>query len=142
VGANVHISWLDPHKVRSMTVVGSRKMLVFDDVDTSARVKVYDKGISKVQVQPGSEESPLGSHRTFEEFQLLVRAGEMTVPKIDFPEPLQAECRHFVDCVRDATRPLTDGREALRVVGALEAAQASLERRGAWVAVGAPGAGG
>lgn len=131
VGANVHISWLDPRKVRAMTIVGSRKMVVYDDVNPDARVTVYDKGFTK----SSAEGSPLGSHRDFAEFQLLLRAGDITIPRIDFKEPLQLECRHFADCIRTGAPPVTGGEEALRVVKALEAAQRSLEQRGQWTAV-------
>jgi predicted dehydrogenase len=135
VGANVHISWLDPRKVRAMTVVGSKKMIVYDDVDSDAPIKVYDKGITRraesAQAIGGS--SPSG----FAEFRFLTRAGDVVIPKLDFAEPLRTECRHFVDCIINRKRPLTDGEEALGVVQVLEAAEQSLARRGERVAVGA-----
>jgi predicted dehydrogenase len=130
VGANVHISWLDPLKVRAMTVVGSRKMVVYDDVSSDARITVYDKGVSRTPTSgPGVGES-LGSYETFAEFQLLLRAGDVLIPKVEFEEPLRLEMQHFVDCIRSGETPLTDGRHALGVVRVLEMAQRSLSAGG------------
>ncbi len=127
VGANVHISWLDPLKVRRMTVVGSEKMVIYDDVSADARITVYDKGVSRtVRGAPRDIAESLGSYETFGEFQMLLRAGDVLIPKVDFGEPLLVECQHFVDCVRSGDTPLTDGRDGLRVVRVLEAAQRSL----------------
>ena len=124
VGANVHISWLDPNKLRRMTVVGSQKMVIYDDVSADAKVLVYDKGVSK---KP--KEESLGRFESFGEFQLLLRAGDVLIPKIDFVEPLKLECQHFVDCIESGNQPLTDGRDGLKVVQMLEAAQASLDSK-------------
>ena len=124
VGANIHISWLDPLKVRRMTVVGSDKMVVYDDVSADAKVVVYDRGVTKLLRDRA--EASLGAYRSYAEFQLLLRAGDVLIPKIDFTEPLMRECQHFVDCIRDGTTPLADGRQGLMVVRALEAAQRSL----------------
>jgi predicted dehydrogenase len=131
VGANVHISWLDPLKVRRMTVVGSEKMVVYDDVSADARITVYDKGVSRTArgKRPDVAES-LGSYETFSEFQTLLRAGDVLIPKIDFSEPLIAECQHFLDSVRSGEAPLTDGHNGRRVVRVLEAAQRSLTNGG------------
>ena len=123
VGANVHISWLDPNKLRRMTVVGSEKMVIYDDVSADAKVMIYDKGVSK---KPKGE-APLGRFENFGEFQLLLRAGDVVIPKIDFAEPLKLECQHFVDCILSGKQPITDGRDGLQVVRMLEAAQASLK---------------
>ena len=128
VGANVHISWLDPFKIRRMTVVGSEKMIVFDDVSADARITIYDKGVKRTR-RPDAEIS-LGSYETFAEFQLLLRAGDVLIPKVPFTEPLLLECQHFVDCIRSGERPLTDGESGLRVVTVLEAAQASMAAGG------------
>jgi predicted dehydrogenase len=133
VGANIHISWLDPQKVRLMTVVGSRKMIVYDDTQPDNRVAIYDKGVDRVGGDPSR--SGLGSFETFDQFQLLHRAGDVLIPKVDFTEPLQVQGQHFVDCIRDGTVPLTDGRSGLAVVEALEAAQRSMEQGGVAVEV-------
>jgi predicted dehydrogenase len=124
IGANIHISWLDPLKVRRMTVVGSEKMVVYDDVSADAKVIVYDRGVTK-RLKDRSEAS-LGAYRSYGEFQLLLRAGDVLIPKVDFTEPLKLECQHFVDCIRTGATPLADGRQGLMVVRALEAAQRSL----------------
>jgi predicted dehydrogenase len=129
VGANVHISWLDPFKIRRMTVVGSEKMIVYDDVSADARITIYDKGVARTR-RPETQES-LGSYETFAEFQLLLRAGDVLIPKVDFAEPLLVECQHFIDCIRSGERPINDGEAGLRVVSVLEAAQNSLMAGGA-----------
>lgn len=124
-GVNIHISWLDPRKVRLMTVVGSKKMVIYDDVSSDAKIQIYDKGVTK---QTNSQS--LGDFNSFGEFQLLLRAGDVLIPKIAFVEPLRVECQHFVDCIINNSRPITDGWEGLRVVQVLEAAQRSLEHEG------------
>ena len=124
IGANVHISWLDPLKVRRMTVVGSEKMVVYDDVSADAKVVVYDRGVTKRLLDASA--ASFGAYRSYGEFQLLLRAGDVLIPKIDFSEPLKLECQHFVDAIRTHTHPRTDGRHGLRVVRALEMAQRSM----------------
>lgn len=120
--AHIHASWLDPSKTRQMTLVGSDKMIVYDDVDPEAKIKIYDKGVYK-------------RGDAFGEFQLRVRSGDLFIPRIDLTEPLQYECAHFVECIREGKPPRADGENGLRVVRVLEAAQQSLERDGASVAV-------
>lgn len=126
VGAQVHISWLDPQKVRRMTVVGSRKMVVYDDVSTDAKIVIYDRGVDRIP----TSDSPR-DFNTFAEFQLLPRRGDVLIPALDFPEPLRLECQHFIECILEGNRPLTDGYHGLAVVKVLEAAQRSLEKGGA-----------
>ena len=128
---HIHSSWLDPNKVRKMTIVGSRKMVVYDDVSSDAKIQVYDKGIDK-----GSIDTGMGRYDDFGKFQLIQRAGDLLIPKIDFVEPLKAECTHFIECVKDGKKPLTDGKNGLRVVKVLEAAQKSLENGGKVVKIG------
>ena len=120
--AHVQASWLDPSKVRRLTIVGSEKMIVYDDVDNEAKVKIYDKGVYR----KGS---------AYGEFQVRVHSGDIHIPRIDMTEPLRNECAHFVECVRTGQRPRTDGACGLRVVRVLEAAQRSLEQGGASVQV-------
>ena len=139
VGANVHISWLDPQKVRRMTVVGSEKMVVYDDVSADARVTVYDKGVSGPRRCASGAES-LGTYETFGQFQLLHRAGDVLIPTVEFTEPLHLECQHFVDCIRSGEVPLASGENGLQVVRVLEAAQRSLMNDGAAEPVGPNGA--
>jgi predicted dehydrogenase len=121
--AHVHVSWLDPHKLRKFTVVGSRKMVVFDDMEASEKVRIYDKGVDRA-----GEVVSYGD-------ALTVRSGDILIPKISLQEPLKLECQHFVDCVRDRKTPLTDGEDGLRVVRVLQAAQRSLQAGGAPVAL-------
>jgi len=127
--AHVHVSWLDPHKLRKFTVVGSQKMVVFDDMEASEKIRIYDKGVDK-----GGEIVPYGD-------ALTVRSGDILIPKISLQEPLTLECRHFVDCIRERKKPLTDGTDGLKVVKVLAAAQASLAQGGAPVPVAGATAG-
>ena len=121
--AHVHVSWLDPHKLRKFTVVGSQKMVVFDDMEASEKIKIYDKGVDRA-----GEVVSYGD-------ALTVRNGDILIPKISLQEPLKLECTHFVDCVRERKTPLTDGVGGLRVVKVLDAAQKSLKAGGAPVAI-------
>lgn len=132
VGAHLHLGWLDPRKVRLMTLVGSKKMLVYDDVSLDAKVQIYDKGIVQLH-------DYLESPDSFAKFQLQIRTGDLVVPALKFNEPLQAECRHFIDCVRTGRRPNTDGTNGLKVVRVLEAAEQSLRRGGEPVRLDANG---
>jgi len=117
--AHVHLSWLDPCKVRRITIVGSRKMVVYDDVESLEKVKIYDKG---VECPPYTD--------TFGDFQFAYRYGDITIPNIRFTEPLRLECDHFLKCILTHKRPQTDGYDGLRVVKIIEAAQESLRNSG------------
>ena len=127
--AHVHVSWLDPHKLRKFTVVGSQKMVVFDDMEASEKIRIYDKGVDK-----GGQIVGYGD-------ALTVRSGDILLPKISLQEPLTLECRHFVDCIRERKQPLTSGEDGLKVVKVLAAAQASLAQGGAPVPIAATTAG-
>lgn len=130
VTANIHVSWLDPNKVRRMTVVGSAKMVVYDDVATDYKVRVYDRGITRQNLS-----ASLGEFDSFGNFQLIQRAGDMLMPKVEFVEPLKVQCQHFVDCIVKNQKPLSDGENGLQVVRILEAAQRSMEAGGVMVEV-------
>jgi predicted dehydrogenase len=117
--ALIHASWLDPNKVRRMTVVGDKKMAVFDDIETLEKIKVYDKGVDK----PGYSD-------TFGEFHFSYRYGDMFSPWIKESEPLKTECQHFLECIKQGKKPKTDGENGLKVVRILEAATASLNNGG------------
>lgn len=121
IHAHVHVSWLDPAKVRRTTIVGSRKMVVYDDTASDRKLEIYDKGIDRRRI-----DRDLGRYETFGEFQFIQRAGDIVIPVVRFPEPLEVECRHFLDCIRDGVPPRSDGFSGARVVAVLEAAQASL----------------
>jgi predicted dehydrogenase len=115
VQAHIHVSWLDPCKVRRITVVGSKKMVVYDDVEPLEKIKVYDKGVDK----PDHTD-------TYGEFQLSYRYGNITIPQIPAHEPLKLECAHFAECIVNERTPRSDGHSGLRVVKVLEGAQISL----------------
>jgi predicted dehydrogenase len=118
--ADIRVSWLDPCKIRRYTVVGSHKMLVYDDVDPDNKIMIYDKGVDK---PPYSD--------TEAEFHLSYRYGEAVPYPVRWVEPLQQECRQFLDCIRQGTEPCSCGRNALQVIKILEAAQYSLLNGGA-----------
>ncbi len=121
---HVHASWLDPSKVRRMTVVGSKRMVVYDDLATEGKIRIYDKGVLIG-----------GNHRVYGEFQYRLHSGDINIPKIDMSEPLRNECAHFVECIREGKQPRTDGENGLRVVTVLEWAERSMRKRGAPVQV-------
>jgi predicted dehydrogenase len=115
--AHVHVSWLDPHKVRRVTVVGSSKMAVLDDQEPTEKLRVYDKGVDAGSVVDFAR-------------SLSVRSGDIWIPRIEGSEPLTLECRHFLECVRTRGRPRSDGRDGARVIRVLEAASRSLAEGG------------
>jgi len=121
--AHIHLSWLDPHKTRRTTIVGSKKMVVFDDMEPTDKVRIYDKG---VDIKPQAV--------AYEDY-LHVRFGDVLIPHIGSSEPLRVECQHFLDCVRTGNRPMSDGRQGLQVIRVLAAAQRSLDLDGAPVPV-------
>ncbi len=110
--AHMHLSWLDPHKARTFTVVGSKRMATFDDMDVERKVTVYDKGFDE-------------SADTYGEY--ITRSGDVWSPRIPNREPLRIECEHFIECVRENRAPRSDGKSGLRVVRVLEAAQNALD---------------
>ena len=124
--AHVNVNWLSPVKVRRTLLGGSRRMVVFDDLEASEKIKVYDRGIS---VNPSPENV----------YQMLIgyRAGDMWAPQLPLGEALQTEARHFIDCIEQRRTPTTDGHAGLRVVRLLEAATISMAQRGALVPIAA-----
>ena len=119
--AHIHVSWLAPVKIRRIVLSGSQQMIVYDDVETSEKVRIYDKGVSVV---PASQDDI---------YRMLVqyRMGDMHSPSIEHVEALQTESRHFIDCVRRGTAPTTSGAFGLQIVRLLEAADASMKAGGA-----------
>ena len=117
--AFLHNSWLDPYKIRKMTLVGSKKMLVYDDIETNEKIKIFDKCI---KVPP--------YYDTFAEFHFSYRYGDIYSPRIEEYEPLERECSHFIECVQNNTSPISDGYDGLKVVTILEAANASIKNSG------------
>lgn len=124
IGAHFHVAWMDPRKVRGMTLVGSKTMLVYDDVSSDAKITIYDKGITDL-------DDFLKSPESFSDFQFRLRAGDMRVPAIRFDEPLFNECQHFIESIQTGTKPLTDGQNGMRVVRVLHACQRSVQQNGA-----------
>src|SRR3954452_12981158 len=117
--AHVSVNWLSPIKVRQTFIGGSRKMIVYDDVETTEKIKIYDKGITL-------NESPEKAHQ----FRIGYRAGDMWAPHIPAKEALQTEVEHFVDCLRNGNHPISSGITGLRVVEILEAASQSIRAQG------------
>jgi predicted dehydrogenase len=117
---HIHVNWLAPVKLRTTLISGSEKMIVYDDVPVSEKVKVYDKGIA---IQNGSAENI---------YRMLIsyRAGDVWIPTLDVTEALYTEAVHFVHCIQTRERPLTDGEAGLQVVRILEAATESMKNRG------------
>jgi predicted dehydrogenase len=115
--AFVASSWLDPDKIRKMTVVGSKKMLVYDDVQVTEKIRVYDKSVERP-----------AHYDTYAEFPYSYKYGDITIPLIGGEEPIRAELAHFLECIQNDTPPLSDGINGLKVVKVLEAAQESLDQ--------------
>lgn len=128
---HVHVNWLAPAKVRRTIIGGSRRLLIYDDMEPSEKIRVYDKG---VDILPGD---PDETERVYEAL-VQYRSGDMYAPKIDQKEALATEVEHFVDCVRSGQKPESDGRSGLRVVRILDAAQRSMVSNGAPVPIGKP----
>src|ERR1044072_2589125 len=118
--AIIQSSWLDPRKVREMTIVGSKRMIVYDDVAPLEKIRIYDARV----------ESP-ARYDTFAEFQYAYHYGDMYVPYVKQEEPLKIECQHFLDCINPSRVPLTSGEIGMELVRILEAASVSLQRGGA-----------
>jgi predicted dehydrogenase len=112
VAAHLHLSWLDPHKERRFTIVGSRRMATFDDMAAERKITVYDKGFDE-------SAEPYG--------EFVARSGDVWSPQVPNAEPLRLECEHFVECVREGREPISGGRNGLAVVRVLEGLQASLD---------------
>ena len=122
--ASIQNSWLDPSKVRDMTFVGTKKMLVYDDMEPTEKIKIYDK---RVKVPP--------HYDTFAEFQYAYHYGDMYAPYLKMVEPLKVECQHFLDCIKTGAKAESSGLEGLEVVRILEAASESLKNGGGKVEI-------
>jgi predicted dehydrogenase len=118
---NVHVSWLDPKKVRQITIVGDKQMVAWDDLDIEGPIKLYDKYVERTSVY----------YETYGEFQLLSREGNIMIPKIGFNEPLKNQALYFIDCIQTKADPvLANARRAYDVVRTLRAVQESINRKG------------
>lgn len=116
---HIHVSWLEPCKVRRLTVVGDEKMVVYNDVAAEEKLRIYDKGVIKTT-----------SSGDYADFQLSYHYGGVTIPAVPGGEPLKIELNHFIDCIRTGATPRSDGLSGLRVVKVLEAAEKSLQNGG------------
>ncbi len=122
--ANLHVSWADPRKVRQITIVGEKKMLVWDDLDPMGAVKVYDKSVERTSKY----------YESYGEFQLLSREGSIIIPKISLAEPLKAQGQYFIECIQSGRPPvLADARRGAQVVRTLAAIQRSMDQNGSLV---------
>ncbi len=122
---HIHVSWADPDKVREVVVVGSKKRIVFNDLNNLERVRIFEKGVSPSQTDVNG----------FGEFQFLMRDGDIISPKVEASEPLKNQCAHFLDCIAKGVKPLSDGRNGLDVVRVLVAIDESVKRNGVPVEV-------
>ncbi len=113
LAAHLHLSWLDPHKERRFTVVGSKRMATFDDMELERKLTIYDKGFDERADSYG---------------EYITRAGDIRCPRVPNTEPLRLECEHFIDCIREGRTPRSDGESGLRVVRVLESLQRELDR--------------
>jgi predicted dehydrogenase len=120
--AHIHMSWLAPAKLRRTTIIGSEKMVIYDDTESVEKVKIYDQGVVK-------------NPEDFGQFQLTYRAGDVISPHIDIVEPLRSECMDFINAIRNNTEPKSDARFGLEVVKIIEAAQQSMQSRGTAVKI-------
>ena len=123
--ANLHVSWLDPYKIRKVTVIGDRRMVVFDDVATDEKLRLFDKGASYDSAAAEARGTEYG------EYKAIVRDGDIVIPNLRSTEPLKEEVSHFLECCRSGSKPETDADSGKRVVAVLEAASESLRQGGA-----------
>ena len=117
--AFIRNSWIDPNKIRSMIFVGTKKMLIYDDISPNEKIKIYDKGVEKPSY-----------YDTFGEFQFSYRYGDIHIPHVKQHEALRKECSHFIECIESSSTPRSDGISGMRVIRAIEAANESLRNQG------------
>ncbi|MEW6606253.1 MAG: Gfo/Idh/MocA family oxidoreductase [bacterium] len=121
---NIHVSWIDSNKVREIVVVGSKKRIVFDDLNPLEPVRVFEKGVTLE-----------GTYDGFGEFKLALRDGDIISPKVQMIEPLKTQCQHFLNCITHNQTPFTDGKSGVKVVKVLRAIEESLAKNGVAVNV-------
>ena len=131
---HLHASWLHPRKTREVTVIGEKRMLTFDDMSLTEPLRIYDKQVSEERSNPSFVDS-------FATFRMVVREGDISIPKVQASQPLRNECDHFLGCIERGETPITDGREGLAVVRVLDAINRSIREGGREIAV-APARGG
>jgi predicted dehydrogenase len=126
--ASIQSSWLEPRKIREMTIVGTRRMIVYNDLETHGKIRIYDM---RVECPP--------HYDSFADFHFSYHYGDTYIPYLKQGEPLKAECQHFLDCIQNGNRPLTSGYDGLELVRILEAASTSLKGHGSPVTFSHPG---
>ncbi|MEK7773034.1 MAG: Gfo/Idh/MocA family oxidoreductase, partial [Deltaproteobacteria bacterium] len=126
--ANIHVSWADPYKVREVVAVGSKRRIVFNDLESVERIKIFDKGVIKGDAA-----------ENFGEFRLLMRDGDILSPRVENTEPLKEQCAHFIECVTEGRKPVSDGYTGLEVIRVMLAADESLKTQGAPVEIAGAG---
>jgi predicted dehydrogenase len=126
---HVHVSWLHPRKIRQITIVGSKKMAVYDDVSETEKIHIYDKGLS-IPNDSNNGNGNGNGHNDFSAWPPNYRYGDVVIPFISSAEPLKLECGHFIKCITEGKQPRSDGRAGLRVTSILEAADRSLANGG------------
>ena len=125
VVGTIHVSWVEPHKVREVVVVGSQQRVVFDDVSPQEKIRIWEKGVSPSETEVDS----------YGEYQLLIRDGDIISPRVQPSEPLKNQCRHFLECARDGKSPRTDAGDGLAVVRVMCAVDLSLRQGGAHISL-------
>jgi predicted dehydrogenase len=120
---NLHASWLNPLKTRDIRVVGDKRMLTFDDVQQSEPLRIYDKHVDDEVAQVPFVDS-------FSSFRMIVREGDIVVPRVPLSQPLKRECEHFLDCIENSTPPISGGPEGIAVVQVLDAISRSMRDQG------------
>lgn len=125
--ANIHVSWLDPRKVREITIVGKKKMAIFDDLNSKEPVRLYDNRIMKKKYKQ--------VYNSFEEFQMIIQEGQVIIPKVKMEEPMRIECRHFIECIQRNRASLSDGNDGLNVLKVLVAIQESIDKKGKAISI-------
>lgn len=123
--AHIHVSWMSPAKLRRTTVVGSKQMVVYDDLEAAEKVKLYDMGVERLAMNAD----------TRAELQRTYRVGDVVSPRLDVVEPLRVECKHFIDCIVEGKTPRTNGDAGIAVVQVLEAATRSLREGGTTIEI-------
>lgn len=119
--AHIHVSWADPHKVREVVVVGSKERIVFNDFNPAERIRVFEKGVTLTEPEPS----------TYGEYHFQMSDGDIISPRVESSEPLKNQCTHFLQCVREGCRPISDGCTGRDVVQVMEAIDLSMSRNGA-----------
>jgi hypothetical protein len=124
ISCYIHISWLEPCKIRQVTAIGSKKMVVFDDINSQEPIKIYDKCVTKEK-----------NYSDFGEFKMILRDGDILIPKLKMSEPLKIQCEHFIKCLTIGQKLISDGEFGLQVVKVLVSAEESLFKKGVRVDV-------